>query len=487
MVDSKTIVQSTKWSAVSEILAKIASPVANIVLARLLAPDVFGLVASFTVVTTFAEVFTDAGFQKFIVQHEFKGEEKVHDYTTVAFWTNMLFSIVIWIGIFIFREPISVFIGSPGYGTEVATLSLLIPVHALSSIQNALFRREFRFKQLVPIRFIASLVPFVVTIPCAFFIKSAWAIIVGNLAKELVAAILLTCNSSWKPRLFYKFSYLKNMLSDCLWLLGDSLMIWITAYAPVFIVNRYLDSYYTGIFRTGVNTIQPYLGLVFTITSPVLFSALSRLQNDAEERNRVFLEYQKYASYIVIPMGVFVFVYRDLVTTILLGNAWMEASLLIGCSGLVMPFSILIGQYNSVYFRSVGKAKIAMAVQGVYDIVMILLLLFVVKYPFKILSVVGGSCSIVYSIISLLALKSCFKIKGLNIISSLMPSIISSGVMAVLSYAIMNFFGGVIWWQLICVAIACIVYLIVLMCIPQSRKAILDTAGYEKIRKMIVK
>ena len=484
MVDSKTIVQSTKWSAVSEVLAKIASPLANIILARLLAPEVFGLVASFTVVTTFAEVFTDAGFQKFIVQHNFESKEKLYDYTTVAFWTNMMFSIAIWFAIFLFREPISVFIGSPGYGTEVATLSLLIPVHALSSIQNALYRREFRFKQLVPIRFVSSIMPLVVTIPCAIVFKNVWAIIVGNLAKELVAAVLLTCNSSWKPKLFYKLSYLKNMLSDCLWLLGDSLMIWVTSYASVFIINRYLDSYYTGIFRTGVNTIQPYLNLIFIITSPVLFSALSRLQNNKEECDKVFLDYQKFASYIVVPMGVFVFIYRDLVTAILLGSDWKEASLLVGCSGLALPFVILIGQYNSVYFRAMGKAKIAMTVQGIYAVVMIILLLFAMQYSFEFLSVVGGLYPLTYSIISLIGLKISFKFKISKVVCVLIPSIISSVVAGVLSYAIMNFFSDAIWWQIICAAIACLVYLIVLMCIPQSRKAIVNMDVLKKIREV---
>lgn len=487
MVDSKTIVQSTKWSAVSEVLAKIASPLANIVLARLLAPDVFGLVASFTVVTTFAEVFTDAGFQKFIVQHEFKDDKELYDYTTVAFWTNMLFSIAIWLGIFIFRSPIASFIGSSGYGTEVATLSLLIPLHALSSIQNALYRRAFRFKELVPIRFVSSLMPLVVTIPCAVFFKNVWAIIIGNLAKEIVTAVMLTYNSLWKPTLFYKLAYLKNMFSDCLWLLGDSLMIWITSYASVFIVNRYLDPYHTGIFRTGVNTIQPYLNLIFVITSPVLFSALSRLQNNKNESNKIFLDYQKFASYIVVPMGVFVFIYRDMVTSILLGSAWKEAALLVGCSGLALPIVILIGQYNSVYFRAMGKAKIAMTVQGIYAIVMVALLLFAVRYQFKILSVVGGLYPLTYSVISILGLKFAFKFKISRVVRVLLPSIISSVVAALLSYAIMNFFSGAIWWQLICVAIACLVYLIVLMSIPQSRKAIVGTSAFKKIKKMIVK
>lgn len=487
MIESNTIVQSTKWSAISEVLAKLASPLANIILARLLAPEVFGLVASFTLVTTFAEVFTDAGFQKYLVQHEFENKEQLYKYTTVAFWANMLFSIVVWLGIFLAREPIAYFIGSEGCGFEVAALSLLIPIHALSSIQNALYKREFKFKQLVPIRFATSLIPLVVTIPCAIFLKNAWAIIIGDLTKEFLTAMMLTYKSSWKPKLFFKFSYLEGMLSECVWLFGDSLMIWITGYSSTLIVNRYLDPYYTGIYKTGSNTIQPYLSLIFTVTSPVLFSALSRLQNDEEKRNRVFLDYQKYASYIVVPIGVCIFVYRDLVTMILLGSAWLEASLLIGCVGCTLPFTILTARYNSVYYRSVGRADVAMRVQGLYNVAMIMLLLFAVKQPFEILSVISGCSSLVYCIISTVALRLVFKIKVTDIFFNILPSILSSCVAAIVSYIIKPLFNGMIWWQITCVIIAGVVYLFGLMCIPQSRNAIVNTVGFGKIRKKIVK
>ena len=63
------------WSSITEIIAKLIVPIVNIILARLLAPEAFGAVATITMVITFAEVFTDAGFQKYIVQHEFEDEE----------------------------------------------------------------------------------------------------------------------------------------------------------------------------------------------------------------------------------------------------------------------------------------------------------------------------------------------------------------------------------------------------------------------------
>ena len=64
------VVSATKWSGITEIIAKLVAPITTMVLARLLTPDAFGVLVTAQMVISFAEIFTDAGFQKYIVQHE---------------------------------------------------------------------------------------------------------------------------------------------------------------------------------------------------------------------------------------------------------------------------------------------------------------------------------------------------------------------------------------------------------------------------------
>lgn len=82
------VVNATKWSAIAEITAKISGPIVNILLARLLTPVQFGVVASITIITSFADIFTDAGFQKYVIQHEFGDKKTLNDYSDVAFTSN---------------------------------------------------------------------------------------------------------------------------------------------------------------------------------------------------------------------------------------------------------------------------------------------------------------------------------------------------------------------------------------------------------------
>ena len=76
VLNSKKIINATKWSTISEILAKLIAPLTNMLLARLLSPEAFGVVASITMVVNFADLLSDSGFQKYLIQHEFENEKQ---------------------------------------------------------------------------------------------------------------------------------------------------------------------------------------------------------------------------------------------------------------------------------------------------------------------------------------------------------------------------------------------------------------------------
>ena len=117
---NKKIGMAAKWSIATEIAAKLISPVSNMILARFLTPEAFGVVATVTMVTSFADMFTDAGFQKYLVQHEFKDKNDQYDSTTVAFWTNLAISIFLWCVLILTRNGLARMVGNPTLGNVIA-------------------------------------------------------------------------------------------------------------------------------------------------------------------------------------------------------------------------------------------------------------------------------------------------------------------------------------------------------------------------------
>ena len=122
------VASAAKWSSITEILSKCIQPISNMLLARILSPDAFGVVATINIIISFVDMFTDAGFQKYIIQHEFEDDDKLEQNLTVAFWTNLALSIILWLFIIIFKDRIAEIVGSPGLGFTIAITCSTLPM-----------------------------------------------------------------------------------------------------------------------------------------------------------------------------------------------------------------------------------------------------------------------------------------------------------------------------------------------------------------------
>ena len=142
------VMNAAKWSSITEVSSKCIQPISNMLLARILSPDAFGVVATINIIISFVDMFTDAGFQKYIIQNDFKDEESFEKSLTVAFWTNLFISIGLWLFIVIFREQIATLVGSPGLGVTIAIACITLPMTSFSSLQIGYYKRKFDFKTL---------------------------------------------------------------------------------------------------------------------------------------------------------------------------------------------------------------------------------------------------------------------------------------------------------------------------------------------------
>ena len=361
---NKKIVNATKWSTITEVMAKLVAPISSMVLARLLTPEAFGVVATLNMVIAFAEIFTDAGFQRYLIQHEFKDDDDKDKSTNVAFWSNLTMSFVLWGIIAIFREPLATLVGSPGLGNVLVVACVSIPLAAFSSIQMALFKRSFDFKTLFWRRLAVILVPLCLTIPLAFWLRSYWALVIGTIVTSVVNAVLLTLKSNWRPRRYYSFRRLKEMFSFCSWSIVDAVLVWATGYVDIFFIGRALDAYYLGIYKTSIATVGHFISLITASVIPVVLPSLSRLQNNLPEMRNTLLKFQKYLSVLLLPLGVGIFLFQDLITEVMLGSQWTEAAPFIGLWGLMSVITIIFSRFCSPVYPAIGKPRVSPGPQG---------------------------------------------------------------------------------------------------------------------------
>ena len=463
------IVKATKWSSITEVVAKLITPITSIILARLLTPEAFGVVATLTMVITFAEIFTDAGFQKYLIQHEFADEVDKEQSTTVAFWSNLVMSFVIWLVIGIFADYLAAMVGNPGLGHVLIIACVSIPLAAFSSIQMALYKRDLDFKTLFKVRIVGICVPLLVTVPLAFYLRSYWALVIGTIATNCANAVLLTLYSKWKPRFFYSFAKLKEMFSFSAWSVVEAVSIWLTGYVDVFIIGVYLNEHYLGLYKTSMTVVGQIMGLITAATTPILFSSLSRLQDDDNAFKTIFFKFQKLVGLLVIPMGMGIYCYRDLVTKILLGDQWLEASMFIGLWGLTSAITIVLSHYSSEVYRAKGRPKLSVLAQVLHLIVLWPAVLIAVRYGFETLAVTRALVRLELILVNLIIMYVVVKVSPWKMFKNIFHSVIASSIMAVVGVLLKDFSVSVIW-QFVSIILCVLVYLAVILIVPANRK-----------------
>ena len=430
------VVTATKWSALTEIASKLISPIAGMILARLLTPEAYGAVATTTIIISFAELFTDAGFQKYIIQHDFTDDDDRDKSINVAFWTNLVMSLIIWGIIIAFRYPIASLVGSPGLETAIVVACAAIPIAAFSSIQSAIYKRNLNFRIPFIVRMIGLGITFFITIPLAFWLRSYWALIISSIIQGLVAAITLTLYSNWKPTLYYSFRRLKKMFGFSIWITIDQFLSWTNNYLDLFIAGRKFSQHTLGIYKTSINTSNKILGIFSKSFTPLLLPTYSKLQNDIPQLRCTLLKMQKYFGVILLPIGFTTFLYSDLITKIFLGNQWLEAAPLIGIWGLVHTFSLVINRFCSNAYTAINKPHISVILLSIYVFVAIPSIMISSDYGVQTMFYTRTLNKLFMLVMHLITIFLLIRLSPFKIIGNILPEFIGCGIMSVISYSL---------------------------------------------------
>lgn len=466
-MDTK-VVAAAKWSLITEVLAKLITPVTNIILAHILAPTAFGILATIMMVISFAEMLADAGFQKFLVQYEFESEDEKQKNVSVAFISNIVLAIVLWLVIIIWRDELAILVGNEGLGFPLAIMGAMLPLGAFSSIQMAMYRRSFNFKFLLSIRMITIITPLFISIPMALVGFDYWSLIAGLLAAHLFTAIALCVRQEKLISIYFSSTVFRKMFSFSAWSLAEAFSIWLTAWVDTFIISHFLDAYYLGLYKMPTAIVTTIMAIATSSMAPVLFSALSRHQHNQVEFEKTFLTFQRYMALFLVPLGVGMFVYQDFIVEILLGPQWKLAGIVLGSWALSSSLVTAISYLISEAFRAKGMPNISFLAQMAHLFVLIPVIYVCVQYDFTTF-VYARSIVRVQMIAVLLYLLAIYV--GMNawlVIRNIKSYIIASAVVGTGSYVLLHLHNSMIW-TIFCICISLILYLVVLYLFPTER------------------
>lgn len=346
---------SIKWTTIGEIAAKAIVPITNMVLARLLSPEIFGLAASITVITNFASIVSESGFSQYILQQKFASEKNKNESSGTATVVSFFLSLLIFLIICLFSRPFSYFVGAPGYESILIFASSQIPFFAVTSIQIALYRRDFKFGLLAFVRVSSCVAQLAVSVAFALMGLGVWSIPAGNFASLLCQFLLMVIFRRRSFCINFSLRALKNMWACSGMFLISALVVWADSSINVLFASHFLGQTESGYIKNGFSTASGIISLLTAIYSPVLISFLAKLDSKDKTYSLIFNKYQKALSSIFIPLGIGMFVYQLFLSVVFFGNGWEPAAIALGCMGLVGCIRVASGNFVMTAWTAEGK------------------------------------------------------------------------------------------------------------------------------------
>lgn len=426
----KRAVSGFIWRLLQNSGTQVVSFIVSIILARLLMPSDYGLVAIINVFINIANVFIQTGFSSAVIQ---KKDLSDTDKNTM-FFASAAMGAVLYGLLFVAAPYISSFYYEPALTNMLRVQSLVILVGSLGSVHQALITREMKFKKSFIAGLIAMVTQSVTGLVLAFCGYGAWALIYSGLASSVVNSVVVVAICGWMPRLTVSFQSLKNMLGFSLKMLGSALVNSVFQNIRSLIIGKQYSSEDLAYYSKGNQFPQLIMLQVDGAMTTVLFSALSKTQENWEQGLRGLRRAMKMSLYVCAPLMAGLFAVAEPMILLLLTDKWAFATRYVQAGCVICLFWPLSAQMHALNAR--GKSGVALGLNITGKVISVLLLLLTYRHSVWLMVLSEAIASAVTLPINMLAYRKYLDYRLRDQLQDILPPILLSAVMAAAVYSL---------------------------------------------------
>lgn len=296
----------------------------TMVLARLLTPRDFGLVAMVWTVMGFLRVFREAGLSTATVQRE----GITHAQVSNLFWVNVLVSIAISLLVVAVAPAIAWFYREPRLLKITLALSVTFLLTGLSVQHLAILNRQMRFKTIALIQIGSVTVGVLVGIGMAWLKCDYWSLVGMNVATSLIALLLTWSASGWRPQLFTRHSGTRPLVHFGASLTAGSFFYSLARGLDGLLIGRVYGAFSTGLYSRASTLLARPLQQAISPIEAVFIPALSRLQSQPDRYRRTFLQIYEAVAMVGCLLTGMCFALARPLTLVVLGPKWEGAAII---------------------------------------------------------------------------------------------------------------------------------------------------------------
>ena len=394
------VLRATFWVGTTTFFAKVVSFATILILAKLLTPDDFGLIAIATLITASIGLFRHLGLSQALIYQK----DEIDKAADAAFFMVPINSSVLYLLAFVSAPFIASFFRNAAVTSLVRVMALSLIISSFGLVPSALFEKELEFKKKAIPDAVHLITYGVISTILAFLEFRYWSMAIGLLGADVAGLISVWLISDWRPKLRFDKKIAKELLSYGKYITGSGVVIFAIRNIDDAFIGRLLGTTVLGAYNFAYRIANFPATNITNILGTVAFPAFSKIEDDIGALREAFFKMFKYISLLTIPVSFGIIAITPEFIGLAYGTKWLSAILpiqILSIYGLLRSLPT-----NGSLFLAKGRADILFKVSSGQLLCLALLL-----YPSIRIGGVIGVCILLSIILIFVAITYVVKLK----------------------------------------------------------------------------
>lgn len=382
-ISRSLVIKSLFWKFFERLGTQLVGFIITIVLARLLLPEQYGVIALIMIFINVCNVIIEGGLNTALVQK--KNADSV-DFSTV-FYFSVFISIVLYGVLFISAPYIARFYNEPVLIDVIKVLGLSIIFYAINSIQRAYVSKHMLFNKLFYSSFVAVLLSGVAGVFFAYRGWGVWALVIQNLSCAIITCLVMWFTIRWRPLLKFSVSRFKGLFNYGWKIFSANFITVVFVEIRKVLVGKIYTPSSLALYEKGEQFPSLFMSNILSSIQSVLLPTLSECQDDKARVKAIMRKFTKTSCFIIYPLMVGLIVTAEPMVDLLLGENWKGVVPFIQIMCVANFFRpITISNWEAI--KALGYSGITLKLEVLKKIIDIVILL--VSIRFGVIAIAWG-------------------------------------------------------------------------------------------------
>lgn len=375
MSTQESVKRSIANSALGSVGSNVVSLAGFVVLARMLAPSEFGMMAAVTVLVGLSRIVVDLGLSAALVQNNNITEK----HYGAVFFVHLMVGLICAALMLMGSGAIENFFGMEGLSEISRVCAWLFLLNAISFVPLSRLEKMRQFRYVARVELYSTLLSTTLAIYLAWKGYGVWALVASFYSMSITMALLALYFSRWVPKIFIGKKELAELWVFSRYLVAMQALNYAAGNLDKILIGKYLGAQTLGAYRYGDRIAQLPTMLVNKIFGRVLFPAFSSYQNDKARIRYQYLKAIRLVSFVTFPVLLGLSMISDHVVMTILGDKWSEMVVILPLLALSLLLTT-IGVLNLNIYKALGRTKRLFKISVLFRINLIVCMFVGIQY-----------------------------------------------------------------------------------------------------------